>query len=447
MVGQVWKLMRWILHVDMNSYFASVEQQSNPNLRNKPIGVGGKPGTRSVITAASIEAKARGVKTAMGSWEALRICPELIIVEPSYKKYQYYSERIFGILESVSPRIEIFSIDEAFIELTELERAPTQQIANYIGSVVSEIKLRIRKEIGSVVTATIGVGHGKRLAKLAGEVKKPDGFVVILNDDEQQSFHNFQRIGALTFTGTGLFKKTDIQTLPGIGPRLGRRLRAHGIHTLFDMAQLGLDDLKKIVFPYEKELFLTGLGIDTSPVTPYWQQAKEKSIGHQYTLPRDEAVVDLPPILARLAEKIGRRLRQKNFVAHRLNLYLRTHNRGNWSSYQNSTKQIESDQDIYKLTWKIISRALADPSSGLRAFTQIRMPSITLVKLKPKTSASIPFLKQEKREINLTKTLDLIRDNYGDRSILSGLSLGTKMHYVPDGRRNRFSPKINYTEH
>ncbi|MCA9388965.1 hypothetical protein KC644_04405, partial [Candidatus Berkelbacteria bacterium] len=325
----------------------------------------------------------------------------------------------------------------------ELQNIPPPQTANYVSSVVAEIKLKIKKEIGSVITATVGVSHGKRLAKLAGEIQKPNGFVVLLHDHEQQTYNDFKKLNALTFKRAELFKKTDIQTLPGIGPRLGRRLRANGIHTLLQLSQLDFKDLKKIVFPYEKELYFTGLGLDPTPVTPYWQQAREKSIGHQYTLPRDEAVVDLPPILARLAEKVGRRLRKHNFIAHRLNLYLRTHNRGNWASYQNTTKQIESDTDIYKLTWKIISEALANPSSDLNPFTQIRMPSITLTKLKSKNNSTQPILKKERREMILTEAINEIQNRFGDRAITSGLSLNTKMHYVPDGRRKRFTPMLD----
>ncbi|MBI4022929.1 DNA polymerase IV [Candidatus Berkelbacteria bacterium] len=454
---------RWILHVDMNCYFASVEQQCNPALRGRPIGVGGKPGTRSVIAAASREAKVRGVKTAMSSWEAMRICPELIIVEPDYRKYQAYSERLFGILESISPQLEIFSIDEAFVEVTQPQHC-TQNDAestlrpsantpvdvsplevSWLTATVQRIKTLLHTHLGAVLTASIGLSRSKRLAKLASESQKPNGFTVLLGDKEAELVARFQSLGVRAFTRAALYAVTPVEELAGIGSRLGRRLRGSGIHTLADLATRSLDELRPIVFPYERELYLVGRGLDPSPVVPYWRALPEQSIGHQYTLPSDTAVVDLPPTLMWLAERVGQRLRAQGFVAKHLSLYLRqTHATGWGSGYRTST-YLESDTALYKAAWYLIHTACEDPLVPLSYVTPIRMPSLTVSELVPTRAASRSFLAADQRSQALTRALDAIRNRYGNQSIRSGLSTTVHHHVIPDGRRKRFTPDLTAT--
>jgi DNA polymerase-4 len=424
----------------MNSYFASVEQQKNPALRGKPVGVGGKPGTRSVIAAASREAKTRGVKTAMSSWDAIRICPELIIVPPDYETYQAWSERMFGILETLSPTVEIFSIDEAFVELHGIPDG--QAGIEAILSAVFRIKAMLKKHLGEVMTASIGVAHGKRLAKLAGEWQKPDGCVVLLGDDEGETVKQFERAGVLSFRRDDLYQQTPIEELCGIGPRLTRRLHAASIFTLAELARLTLDELRTMVFPYEKELYFIGKGSDPSPVIPYWATKPEQSIGHQYTLPSDVPVVDLPPVLSYLAEKVGHRMRRQGFVAHGVAVYLRKSDRSGWGDHSHTSQQLEGDRDIYSSVWKLIEQAINTPGSGLGAGTFIRMPSITVNRLVRRTQTFQPLLIQEQRSLQITRAMDSIRDRFGARSIASGLSLGTSLHSVPDGRRKRFTPQL-----
>ena len=209
--------MRWVLHVDMNSYFASVEQQYNPALRGRAIGVGGKPGTRSVIAAASREAKARGVRTGMSASEAVRCCPELEIIEPDYPKYHAYSERLFGVLDTFSPYVEIFSIDEAFVELdARLDAAA-------VVSTIRTLKARLRNALGPILTASVGIAHNKRLAKLASEAMKPDGVVAILDDRETILTNELARLGIRAHTRREHYAVTNTEELAGIGPRLGRQ--------------------------------------------------------------------------------------------------------------------------------------------------------------------------------------------------------------------------------
>lgn len=433
---------KWILHVDMNCYFASVEQQRNPRLRGKPIGVGGKPGTRSVIASASREAKTRGVNTAMSSAEALRICPELIIVEPNYRTYQEYSERLFGLLERISPDLEIFSIDEAFLDATYVLGVPpdSAQAPKALAQAVRTIKQLVRDELGDWLTVSVGIGHGKRLAKLASDSMKPDGAVAIVTDDEASDALAFRALGIRSSTRGDFYALADIELLAGIGPRLGRRLRATGIHTLADLATRSLDELRTVVYPYERELYLIGQGIDPSPLVPYWRSKAEQSIGHQYTLPTDVPVIDLAPTLAWLAERIGRRLRRGGFVAHGLSLYLRRTDAPGWGSVRRTSAALETDRDIYHAAWSMLATEAETPGSALGWTTPIRMPSLTVHHLVPRQSSTQGFLPDQRRARAVSQAIDRVKDQFGNEAIGSGLSVDVHHHFVPDGRRKRFVP-------
>lgn len=451
-------MQRWILHVDMNSYFASVEQQLNPALRGKPVAVGGKPGTRSVIAAASREAKARGVKTAMAAHEAIQICPELIIVEPHYETYQRISERMFGILESFSPDLEIYSIDEAFLQVDIHPRNDSRkatkdsrysvrdsvdvlQIVEQLVSTAEAIKVRLREELGEVLTASIGIAHNKRLAKLASESQKPSGLTVLLDEAEGKTIAQFQRLGVRAFSWYDFFQGTDIEALAGIGPRIARRLRGIGVHTLADLGAKTLGELESAVYPYHKELYLIARGQDASLVIPYWRAKDEQSIGHQYTLPSDIAVIELPATIAWLAERIGRRLRQGGFVAHQLSVYLRQTDGPGWSARSRTSRQLETDHDIYLTAWDLIREAADSPGSGLGWGSMIRMPNLTASGLVLQANSSQSLLEAPSKWSLLTSAIDALKDRFGDKSVSTGLSLGVKYHSIPDGRRKRFEPR------
>lgn len=419
--------MNWILHIDMNSFFASVEQQYNPALRGKAIGVGGKPGTRSVIVAPSREAKRLGVRVGMNGREAFKHCPQLIIVPPVYERYQAISQHIFQILEQFSPAVEPFSIDEGFIEIdTSLEQAI---------NIARTIKTKFHNQLGPVLTASIGIARNKRLAKLASESQKPDGLVALLNNAEEKTVAKLRREGVTAWTQVELFTQTQVEELCGIGPRLGRRLRAAGIQTLADLTQQSLDTLRTLVFPYEKELHLIGQGIDLARVVPYWRQKAEQSIGHQYTLPHDVPVRELRPILFRLSEKVGNRLRKRGFVGQSIQIYLRRTNAPSWGSTLQTSYRIESDRDIECYAWKLISSA-CQRGDKLTLETLVRMPSVTVSVLTPKIQAPVrlPF---DANSSNLTMAINKIRARFGETSVQSGWSVGVKMHNLLDGRSRR----------
>jgi len=194
----------------MDSYFASIEQQANPDLQGKPIGItGGDRLTRTVLAAASKEAKLLGVKTGMRIFEAKSICPDLITVCGDSYKYLEISQILFKIFKKYSPLMEIFSIDEVFIDVTKTKHLFKNEL-----NIISLIKKEIRNTLGSIITCSVGVSHNKLLAKLASSVKKPDGIYKIEKNHLPQILDNF-----------------SLDDLCGIGPKIKKRLETLGIFT------------------------------------------------------------------------------------------------------------------------------------------------------------------------------------------------------------------------
>lgn len=187
------------MHLDLNAFFASVEQQADPELQGKPIAVVGGSG-RTVITTSSYEARAFGVKTGMAKWEALRCCPQLIIVVGDNKKYTYTSSRIFEMMRDYTPQVEVFSIDEAWLDVTHsLSIFGTPERIAYL------LKARIKESFG--ITCSIGIAPNKLLAKLASDMQKPDGLTTIPPDEVSR-----------------ILERMPIKELCGIGKKMERHL-------------------------------------------------------------------------------------------------------------------------------------------------------------------------------------------------------------------------------
>jgi DNA polymerase IV len=204
-------MLRRILHVDMDAFYASVEQRDNPSLRGKPVAVGGSPGGRGVVAAASYEARAFGIRSAMPMARAVRLCPELLIVRPDFSKYKLASEQVFAIFRSVTPLVEPLSLDEAYLDVTE--NAWGEPLGQ---NVARRLKAEIRE--ATSLTASAGVAPNKFLAKIASGWKKPDGLTVIAPERVEQ-----------------FLQKLPVDALWGVGPVTAARLRDRGIERLVDV--------------------------------------------------------------------------------------------------------------------------------------------------------------------------------------------------------------------
>lgn len=252
--------MRKILHIDMDAFYASVEQRDNPSLRGQPVAVGGDPTRRGVVAAASYEARQFGVRSAMPMARAVRLCPALIIVSPDFAKYRTVSQQVFAIYRSVTPLVEPLSLDEAYLDVTE--NAWQEPLAV---NVARRIKAAIRETTG--LTASAGVAANKFLAKVGSAWKKPDGLTVI----PPARMENF-------------LKDLPVETLWGVGPKTAVRLHERGFLRVSDVRSRPLAELRDAVGSLADWLVELAHGRDDRPVEP---NRPSKSSGSECTYAED----------------------------------------------------------------------------------------------------------------------------------------------------------------
>src|SRR3954467_9707247 len=257
----------------MDAFYASVEQRDDPSLRGKPLAVGGRPEGRGVVAAASYEARAFGVYSAMPMSRAVRLCPSLLIVRPDFARYKAASMTVFGIFREVTPLVEPLSLDEAYLDVTENAWGET-----YATAVAKRLKERIRAETG--LTASAGVAPNKFLAKIASGWKKPDGLTVI-SPDRVEPF----------------LQKLPVDALWGVGPVTAEKLRARGIERLVDVRAADLQLLRETVGSLADWLRQLANGVDDRAVTP---NREAKSSGSENTYPED--LTDIATIRGEIAE-------------------------------------------------------------------------------------------------------------------------------------------------
>jgi DNA polymerase-4 len=253
-------MTRRIVHVDMDAFYASVEQRDDPSLRDRPVAVGGQPDRRGVVAAASYEARRFGVHSAMSMATAVRLCPSLVIVRPDFARYKGASDAVFAIFKEVTPLVEPLSLDEAYLDVTE--NAWHEPLAT---KVAVRLKEHIRQQTG--LTASAGVAPNKFLAKIASGWKKPDGLTVIAPERVE-----------------GFLERLPVEALWGVGPVTARKLKARGIERLIDVRAVEPGALRSIVGSLADWLRPLAYGIDERPVVP---NRLSKSSGSENTYPED----------------------------------------------------------------------------------------------------------------------------------------------------------------
>ena len=289
--------MRRIVHLDMDAFYASVEQRDAPELRGRPVAVGGSPEGRGVVAAASYEARAFGVRSAMPMARAVRLCRELVIVRPDFAKYRAVSEQVMAILRSCSDLVEPLSLDEAYVDVTENRWGMA-----YATPVAREMKRRIRAETG--LTASAGVAPNKFLAKVASGWRKPDGLTVISPG----------RVEAFL---AGL----PVEALWGVGPVTAAKLRALGIDKVTDVRHVDPAQLREAVGSAADWLRRLSHGDDPRPVVPH-RAAKSASSETTYA----EDLRDLDAIreeLSRLARETAEWLERKRLAGRTVTIKVR----------------------------------------------------------------------------------------------------------------------------
>jgi DNA polymerase IV len=249
--------MRRIVHLDMDAFYASVEQRDDPKLRGRPVAVGGRPESRGVVAAASYEARVFGVRSALPMARAVRLCPDLVIVRPDFERYRQVSAQVMEILRACTPLVEPLSLDEAYLDVTE------NAWGEPLGSrVAKRLKNEILEKTG--LTASAGVAPNKFLAKIASGYRKPDGLTVIA-PERVESF----------------LQELPVEVLWGVGPVTARKLRAIGLEKLVQVRTVDMDVLRRTVGSLADWLRQLSQGDDPRPVEPH-RESKSSSTENTY---------------------------------------------------------------------------------------------------------------------------------------------------------------------
>jgi DNA polymerase IV len=290
-------LMRKILHVDMDAFYASVEQRDNPAIRGRPVAVGGDPTVRGVVAAASYEARTFGVRSAIPMSRAVRLCPSLVIVRPDFQKYRAVSQQVFAIFREVTPLVEGLSLDEAYLDVT------SNTLNEPLGVNVAR---RIKERIKAVthLTASAGVAPNKFLAKIASGWKKPDGLTVVAPERIEKFLQGL-----------------PVDALWGVGPVTAARLREKGIEKLTDVRARSVEELTAIVGMHAEWLVELAHGRDDRPVEP---NRPAKSAGSEETYAADlESLDEIRREIDQLARGVAAWLGTKGKTARTVTIKVR----------------------------------------------------------------------------------------------------------------------------
>ncbi|MCC5860923.1 MAG: DNA polymerase IV [Gammaproteobacteria bacterium] len=380
--------VRCILHVDMDAFYASIEQRDEPGLRGRPVAVGGT-GQRGVVAAASYEARRYGVRSAMPVGEALRRCPELVRVAPRMALYRQESARIFEIFARYTPEIEGLSLDEAFLDVTAslaLFRSPVV--------LAERLKTDIQRETG--LTASVGIAPNKLVAKIASDLEKPDGLCEVTP----------QRLHAV-------LDPLPVAVLPGLGPRSQTGLARLGIHTLGELRRAAPDGLHAVLGRQTDALQRRAAGEDDRPVVV---RREEKSISSEETFDQD---LPLGPALARelarLADRTASRLRGKRLLAGTVVLKVRR------ADFTTSTRQ--QGLGVPSCETAVISataRALLETWGRSQPEVRVRLLGVGVTGLVP---ASQLGLFGEHSRGGVDAATDSIRERFGDAALTRARTL------------------------
>lgn len=310
-----------ILHIDMDAFFASVEQRDNPDLRGKPVIIGGRS-MRAVVSTASYEARAFGVHSAMPMFQAVKLCPQGIVIRGRMERYRDVSEHIFHILQDFSPLVEPVSIDEAYLDITGCEK-----ILGSPRDIAINIKKAVLEQEG--LTCSIGISPLKFLSKIASDMNKPDGITLIGPDEVPD-----------------VIAKLPIRKVPGVGARTFSLLEQLGVRTLGDIADISEKTLKSRFGAYGMRLRELSLGMDGSQVVPL---SERKSISTEQTLDRDTDNREiLKGLLLMQADEVARQLRRKKVKARIVTLKITFSNFKQVTRRHTLHRPIQSAREIYR---------------------------------------------------------------------------------------------------
>jgi DNA polymerase-4 len=408
-----------ILHIDLNSCFATVEQQARPMLRGRPLGVTNRLTKNACVVAASYEAKAQGVKVGMGFYQAKLLCPDLLMVETDPPKYHYVYKRLIAIMRSYSPNIGMKSIDEGIIDFHGTRENINTRPLVVIGH---EIKQRLRQEVGKWMKCNIGIAPNRFLAKTAASLHKPDGLDIITHKNLRQTLSTMQ-----------------LTDLTGIAERNQARLNAAGIRTPLQFLDAPSDVLSTRVFR-------SVCGEDWYRRLRGWEvddiEFDTKTVGRQFVMdewrPNEEV---LHSRLSHLAETTAMKLRHNKLAARGVYLYLLYANGDVWYERQMFKTPIFTGADVCRRAMLLFEhRPRGD---------WVRMMSLSCYKLEPSNTDQLSILEDINRETWLSEAMDTINHQYGEFTITYASSLAAKgqiKQKIPFGSTRYFDLLCNRSE-
>ncbi len=386
--------MRRIIHIDLDAFFVSVEQALNPQLRGKPVVVGGRPDRRGVVASASYEARTSGLHAGMPLATASRLCPEAIFIEGSFSRYRDASRKFMTILADFSPDLEPVSLDEAYLDATGFESiyGSTHQMAE-------NVKQRIKNELG--LPASVGIASGKVVAKIAAELSKPDGLLEVAAGDERS-----------------FLAPLPIARLPGVGKKTERILNGLGINTIGELANMSLSALKSHFGAFGELLHRYASGIDDREVEP---PTGAKSISRETTFGNDTQDRSLLEATLRyLGERVGADLRQRGNQARCITLKLRYADFTTITRRHTLSQAADSDQSIFDTGLKLLKKELSGEKRPVRL---IGIGVSSLVE----AGRQLDMLDSSAQRLErLNRVIDRIRNKYGFSAIQTGRTLPLK---------------------
>lgn len=382
----------------MNSYFASVEQQANPFYRGHPLGVCATLTSHGCIIASSREAKKVGIKTGCRVDEALRLYPDVILVEVDPAKYRTVTEHIFSICKEYTSDIELYSIDEGFLDFTGLQNSFED-----VAAIGYEIKQRIKAEVGEWLDCSMGVSYTRWLAKFGGDTA-PKGGLVIITPENLRDY----------LTGRELTEAW------GIAEATAARLHALGIKTLDELARYPVMNLMEVFGIRGYELWADIHGIEMASVQT---DRQPKSIGHSHVLRKRTRDINFhKSVVMRLAERTGRRLRELGLEGHGIFAHASLEQRGRIGGSKKIHEAITTTRQIYNYVWNMLSPGVMKDTATFYA--------LGLFKLQPLSNQLSLFVKP--KPDRLSRALDEINSRYGEEVIAQGELALLDHYHAPD---------------
>ena len=394
---------RSILHLDVDAFFASVEEILDPSLKGKPLIVGARPEQRGVVASASYAARAFGIRSAMPTAQALRLCPQAIVVPPRHKVYGEYSARMMAILSEYSPLVEPLSLDEAFLDVTGCQarwKSP-EELAHHIQE-------RLAVELG--LSVSVGLASNKLVAKIASSLKKPRGFVVVPHGKEAE-----------------FLAPLPVEKLWGVGEVTARSLHEMGVLTIGQLAGFPVAQLEARFGQRGRDLHRYAGGIDDSPVVA---EREEKSLSREVTFAEDIGDRQaLRKALLSLSEDVARGLRKRRLRGRTVKLKLR------YSDFTTLTRQVtlEALTDLEQVIFDQAARLLDRTWDRRR---KVRLIGVGVSKFELEVQQLSLFEGAGEGEAEklrrLSQAVDRIREKYGDEAIRRA-SLATTSHHDENG--------------